>query len=172
MSTDFFYYKLVPKRTPKKLMHSQNENLARLISEAERYCAVQGTQLTQLRRLILETLAKAPGPMKAYDIIETLHQSGQRLTPSTVYRILDFFLQGGLVHRVNTLNAFVACTCAPEQEHSPLILVCPECQSTMEIDDDDLHDSIFSRLGALGYSVKGSSIEIQGVCPKCSKPGP
>jgi Fur family zinc uptake transcriptional regulator len=118
---------------------------------------------------VLETLIKADGPLKAYDLMEILRDQGHRLTASTIYRILDFFLQGGLVHRVNTLNAFVACKGESQEHHGPLILVCPECETTMEINDPDLNEKIFSRLGVLGYTVKTGSIEMRAVCPNCSK---
>jgi Fur family zinc uptake transcriptional regulator len=144
----------------------------KLIHEAEQYCSSQGTQFTHLRRLVLETLIKAQGPLKAYDLLEILRDHGHRLTPSTIYRILDFFLQGGLVHRVNALNAFVACRGESLEHHGPLILVCPECQTTKEINDSDLNEMIFSRLADLGYSITAGSIEMRAVCPDCSKSQP
>jgi Fur family zinc uptake transcriptional regulator len=143
-----------------------------LLDEAESFCAAQGTQLTQLRRLVLEALITAPGPVKAYDLIETLRARGHRLTPATVYRILEFFLQNGLVHRVNALNAFVACSdaCLPAR-HTPLIVVCPDCQTTMEINDEGLYASIFNRLEDLGLEIKGGTVEVRGICRKCSDRG-
>jgi Fur family zinc uptake transcriptional regulator len=145
--------------------------LARLLDEAESYCAVQGTQLTQLRRLVLETLLASPGPVKAYDLIDTLRSKGHKLTPATVYRILDFFLQNGLVHRVNALNSFVACKDGHFAVHNPLIIVCPGCQTTTEINDEGLYASIFGRLGDLGYEIKDGTVEVRGVCSKCAKDG-
>ncbi|MDR2349709.1 MAG: transcriptional repressor [Deltaproteobacteria bacterium] len=141
-----------------------------LMAEAEHYCSAQGTQLTSLRRLVLETLIKARGPVKAYDLLEVLRELGHRLTPSTVYRILDFFLRGGLVHKVNALNAYVACRCEPQaHRHGPVILVCPDCRTTTEINDRHLNESIFERLGVLGFKIKTVSVEVRGVCPKCAK---
>lgn len=143
------------------------------MDEASSYCSAQGTQLTQLRRLVLETLLTAPGPVKAYDLIETLRSKGHRLTPATVYRILEFFLQNGLVHRINALNAFVACTDSHSSSHTPLIVFCPGCQTTMEINDEGLYTSIFNRLGALGFEIKDGTgtVEVRGVCSKCAKDG-
>jgi Fur family zinc uptake transcriptional regulator len=139
-----------------------------MMGEAEKFCLAQGTQLTHLRRLVLENLFKSPGPVKAYDLMENLRAQGHRLTASTIYRILEFFLQNGLVHRVNALNAFVACQEERKVEHNPLILVCPDCQATTEINDEGLYTTIFNRLGDLGFSVKDGSVEVRGVCRRCA----
>ncbi|MDR1038162.1 MAG: transcriptional repressor [Deltaproteobacteria bacterium] len=150
---------------------SNDNKVKRLLDEAETYCAAQGTQLTQLRRLVLETLITATGPVKAYDLLDTLRGRGHRLTPATVYRILEFFLHNGLVHRVNALNAFVACSDSHMATHNPLIVVCPGCQTTTEINDEGLYTSIFNRLGALGFEIKDGTVEVRGVCSKCAKDG-
>jgi Fur family zinc uptake transcriptional regulator len=150
---------------------TDEKRVQRLLDEAKAYCAEQGTQLTHLRRLVLEALITAPGPVKAYDLIDTLRAKGQRLTPASVYRILEFFLHNGLVHRVNALNAFVACTDGSLTAHNPLIVVCPGCQTTTEINDEGLYESIFSRLDALGFEIKDGTVEVRGVCSKCARDG-
>jgi Fur family zinc uptake transcriptional regulator len=150
-------------------MHKEEDRLKRLLDEAESLCAAQGSQFTQLRRLVLEELLAAPGPVKAYDLIDSLRSRGHKLTPATVYRILEFFLQNGLVHRVNALNAFVACSDSHLPAHNPLILVCPGCQTTTEINDEGLYSTIFTRLGALGFEIKDGSVEVRGVCRKCAE---
>ncbi|MDR2351670.1 MAG: transcriptional repressor [Deltaproteobacteria bacterium] len=149
-------------------MDANKEKIERLLTEAKNFCVLNGTKFTKLRRLILETLILSSGPLKAYDLIESLREKGFRLSPSTVYRILEFFIQNGLVHRVDTLNAFVACSDAPSHRHNPLFLVCPDCQETNEINDESLYTTIFNRLGALGFPVEGGSVEVRGLCNKCA----
>ena len=150
-------------------MGLSQENIEKLLSEAEALCRIEGTQLTKLRRQVLETLIRAPGPVKAYDLIESLKSQGRRLTPSSIYRTLEFFLQNGLVHRVSTLNAYVACA-GHKSHHNPVILVCPDCQSTTEVNDDGLYSSIFSHLNTLGFFAKDGSVEVRGLCKKCAAP--
>ncbi|MDR3153107.1 MAG: transcriptional repressor [Deltaproteobacteria bacterium] len=146
-----------------------SQRLKRLLDEAESYCAAQGAQLTHLRRLVLEALMTATGPVKAYDLMDSLRAKGHRLTPATVYRILEFLLHNGLVHRVNAINAFVACSDRHRSAHNPVIVVCPGCQTTLEINDEGLYTSIFNRLGALGFDIKDGAIEVRGVCRKCKE---
>jgi Fur family zinc uptake transcriptional regulator len=142
-----------------------------LLDKANKALAAKGAHLTPLRRRILAQLLSAPGPVRAYDLIEAASQPGNRLAPATVYRILDFFLENGLVHKVSSLNAFVACDCQPEAEHRPVILVCPDCRNTTEINDDHLASSLYKRLDELGYPLKDGSIEVTGTCGKCHNTG-
>jgi Fur family zinc uptake transcriptional regulator len=107
-------------------------------------------------------------PVKAYGLIEYMRARGKRITPATVYRTLDFLLQNGLVHRVNSLNAYIACT-GKHSNHVLLVFTCSECQKTTEIDDQALYDFMQSRLKKLGMSLQGSCIEIRGTCKKCTQ---
>ena len=79
-------------------------------SAAHRHCALRGLRLTRVRRTVLEFLLNAGMPVKAYDILDALRLSAPKaLTPASIYRALDYLLQEGLVHKVGTLNAYVAC---------------------------------------------------------------
>ncbi|MDR1659210.1 MAG: transcriptional repressor [Desulfovibrio sp.] len=140
------------------------------LTEAENLCRQQGVRLTGLRRAILEILTSADFPIKAYDIIEHMRDKGKRVTPATIYRTLAFLLQNGLVHRVNSLNAYVPCT-AKHSNHVLLMFICSECQKTTEIDDQTLYNSMQARLKELGMSLQDSCIEIQGICKECTQYG-
>lgn len=136
------------------------------LAEAERRCMRSGARLTDLRRSIFEILLTAHKPVKAYDIIECMRDRGQRLTPASIYRTLEFLLEHGLAHRVNALNAYVPCT-GPHEEQALLLFVCSECRETTEIDDSVLYDAVRSRLDGLGLSLRDGCIEIQGTCRNC-----
>jgi Fur family zinc uptake transcriptional regulator len=140
---------------------------AALILAAERRCAERGLRLTRLRREVLEILLERGGPVKAYDLLEAMRDSGRPIPPATAYRTLGFLLEQGLVHRVNALNAYVACT----GEHAGrrlFLLVCSVCRRTEEIDDPELYHSMLRRLNELGFSLAGGSVEVQGICPCCA----
>ncbi|MDR1607609.1 MAG: transcriptional repressor [Deltaproteobacteria bacterium] len=124
-------------------------------------------KLTRLRRLILDILLGAQEPVKAYDILELARERGQRLTASSVYRVLEYLEAQGLIHRVNALNAYMACLEGP-QKHNPLIVICSRCQKTQEIFDETLANSIFQRLSSLGLGLSAASVEIRGLCPQCA----
>ncbi|MDR3357329.1 MAG: transcriptional repressor [Desulfovibrio sp.] len=149
-------------------MSERNPVIPDCPAEAENPRGRQGVRLTSLRRAILEILMAADFPVKAYDLIEYMRDKGKRVTPATIYRTLDFLLQNGLVHRVNSLNAYIPCT-GEHNNHALLMVTCSGCQKTTEIDDQDLYDSMRSRLEELGMSLQGGCIEIQGMCKECMR---
>ncbi|MDR1871433.1 MAG: transcriptional repressor [Deltaproteobacteria bacterium] len=122
--------------------------------------------MTKLRSLILDVLVEAKEPVKAYDILEAARRKGFKITAATVYRILDYLESNALVHRVSSINAFMACLNS-EIEHQPLIVVCQRCRKTTELNDSGLYLSIFERLNELGLSLTAGSVEIRGLCPSC-----
>ncbi|MDR1489256.1 MAG: transcriptional repressor [Desulfovibrio sp.] len=144
-----------------------SESAVRSLREAEEICARNGLRLTRLRRGILELLLSADGPVKAYDLIERMRDKGERLTPATIYRTLDFLLRYGMAHRINSLNAFVPCT-GSHDEHALLMFVCSECRRVEELEDPVLYESMRARFDELGMSLRDNCIEIQGRCRKCS----
>ena len=141
---------------------------------AETLCARRGLRLTRVRRLVLDFLLHARVPVKAYDILDALRcDAPKALTPASIYRALDFLLQEGLVHRVGTLNAYVACaeTCSEscKQRHAPVfMLVCPGCRKSREINDPDLYQTIFSTMQRQGFQLQGDTVELTGICPGCA----
>ena len=152
-------------------MTQQNnaENIVQDLHEAEEVCTRNGVRLTKLRRAILELLLEANRqPVKAYDLIEQMRDKGERLTPATIYRTLDFLLEYGLAHRINSLNAFVPCT-GSHEEQALIMFVCSECRQVEELDDPALYGSIRARLGELGMSLQGNCIEMQGTCRECAQ---
>lgn len=148
-----------------------SQNVDQYLKDAEYLCKIRGVKLTHLRRTLLEILLETPAPVKAYEFIDILRVRGQRITAASIYRILDFLQENGLVHRINALNAFVPCTGVHHSEHNhhALMLICSDCQKTQEIDDHNLFHSIEERLGSFGMRLQDHCIEIQGVCADCSK---
>lgn len=150
-----------PKKTPAK------EEME--LDAIEERAAGSGYAPTKLRRLVLRLLIEAGGPVKAYDMVDAAKAQGLKLTPATCYRVLDYLQAAGLVHKVNSINAYVACRrSGAESGHHPLILVCPDCRKATEIDDAGILDALVSRLGALGHFVEAKGVEIHGLCRECS----
>ena len=152
---------------------------------ADTLCARRGLRLTRVRRMVLEFLLNAKVPVKAYDILDALRSSAPKaLTPASIYRALDYLLQEGLVHKVGTLNAYVACaetgtqTCAEtgtatcNKRHAPVfMLVCPGCRKSREISDPGLYQTIFSTMQQQGFRLQGDTVELTGICPGCEQAG-
>src|SRR5215208_3972539 len=103
------------------------------LARAERICAERGARLTAIRRQVLEALAGTHAPIGAYELIERLENGeGHRPAPITVYRALDFLLEQGLAHRIESRNAFVACAHEHGDRGVLMFLICESCGSVGE----------------------------------------
>lgn len=139
------------------------------LERAEAVCAARGTRLTPLRRQVLALVWHGHRPRGAYDILEDLARDGRRPAPLTVYRALDFLVAQGLVHRLESLNAFVGCT-DPGSRHATEFLVCEGCGTAVEINDRRVAGAIEASARDLGFHVVRQVVEVRGLCPAC-QPG-
>ena len=146
--------------------HDHAACIEEAMRDAETYCTSQGLRLTDNRRRVLEIIWRGHGPVKAYDIIDALNGAGRRTAPPTVYRALDFLLGAGLVHRVDSLNAFVGCPHTPGAHHAQL-LICSRCGTIAEIEDPALRAVVDESGARHGFAVEPQTLEIRGVCPGC-----
>ena len=113
--------------------HDHGRCTADALRHAERVCAVRAQKLTPIRRQVLETLLSSHRPLGAYEVIEELARSMPRPAPITVYRALDFLMENGLVHRIESRNAFLACAHDHDATAMVAFLICDHCGSVGEI---------------------------------------
>lgn len=147
--------------------HCQSDALERAID----ICARRGARLTDLRRQVLELIWAGHTPLGAYDLLDKLKTKRGKAAPPTVYRALDFLLNHGLIHRIESLNAYVGCT-APELPHGGQFLICRICGATAELNDLRIDTAISERAEAAGFSVENRTIEVDGICPNCNSSSP
>jgi Fur family zinc uptake transcriptional regulator len=137
---------------------------------AEQVCAREGASLTPLRRRVLELVWGAHAPVRAYDLLESLRGERRRAAPPTIYRALDFLLSVRLIHRIESLNAFVGCA-DPKHSHGGQFLICDGCGAVAELDDPTIARRVSDRARALGFTPRRQTIEISGRCPDCAANG-
>jgi len=133
-------------------------------------CAARGARLTALRRRVLELIWKSHQPVGAYELLDILKNERRNAQPPTVYRALDFLLELGLVHRIESRNAFIGC-CAPDTAHPSQFLICSDCGAAAEITDNRLDKAIEGLAREAGFSVHHRIVEIAGHCPNCQAGG-
>ena len=134
------------------------------LTRAEQRCEAAEQRLTPPRRRVLELLLEAGQPVKAYDLIAAYGQSGVPAKPPTVYRALEFLSQQGFAHRIESLNASVACR-RGEAGHAAAFLICDCCGATREI--ASAANPIQALGEAAGYALTGVTIEAHGLCADC-----
>lgn len=135
------------------------------ISEAEQRCTAAGESLTPLRKRVLELLLDQHGPAKAYDLLPLLNDE-KTAKPPTIYRALDFLVRMGLAHRIESLNAFVACdvgACA----RSTIFLICEKCGGAEEFDAGHALVDLTEAARKDGFAIRRTMIEASGLCSNC-----
>ena len=146
--------------------HDHQICITEALVAAEDVCRRRGARLTPLRRLILELVWSHHQPVGAYDLLDGLRRDRRRAAPPTIYRALDFLIENGLIHRIESLNAYVGCG-GPALSHSGQFLICRDCQSVAELDDRSIENAIAKRATALGFQVLEQTVEVLGLCPEC-----
>ncbi|MFN4088680.1 MAG: Fur family transcriptional regulator [Alphaproteobacteria bacterium] len=136
------------------------------LAVAGRVCAERGAQLTALRRRVLELIWASHRSVKAYDLLHQLGTAEKPAKPPTVYRALDFLIEQGLVHKVESLNAYVGCP-HPTAPHEGQFLICVACGRVDEMPDPALPAAIQRAALAAGYAVEGQTVEVRGRCAQC-----
>jgi Fur family zinc uptake transcriptional regulator len=149
--------------------HDHQRCVTRALRKAEKVCKERGLQLTAIRRRVLELVWERHAPIGAYDILGALKASEGALAPPTVYRALEFLLEAGLIHRVDTLNAFIACE-SPEEAHTGQLLVCRSCSRVTELDDPEITRLLTQKARSAGFTADQQSVEIKGLCGSCQAP--
>ena len=137
------------------------------IAHAEAICAERHERLTPMRRRVLEALLGSHAPLGAYELIDRMAGRGARVAPITVYRALDFLREQGLVHRIESRNAFIACVHNHATSDPVVFLICEKCGAVGEAASAAVADTIKSASRAAGFTPKTPVIEISGICAHC-----
>lgn len=137
--------------------------LDRALGAAEARCSSVQQRLTPPRRRVLEMLLKADAPLKAYDLIAGYGDQGEPAKPPTVYRALEFLERLGFAHRIESLNAYIACRL--EGGHAAAFLICDCCGEAEEFAPDFAAQLAAAR--AAGYAVRSVTLEARGLCAAC-----
>ena len=146
--------------------HNHATCTAELLARAERTCERRGSRLTGQRREVLNCVAQSHSAVGAYDIIERMAGLGPRPASITVYRALDFLEAHGLVHKIESRNAFVACS-HPHEGKPAALLVCEKCGLVAELDAPEMFEALQTAARSQGFAVHRSVVELTGLCAIC-----
>lgn len=147
--------------------HNHAACVTDMLARAEEICTARHARLTPLRRRIFKIIASSHEALGAYDILDVMAKGGARPAPVTVYRALDFLIAHGLVHKIATGNAFIACSMAHAGGQS-LLLICSDCGTVGEISAAPLVRAVAGAARPLGFSVEREVHEVSGLCRHCA----
>jgi Fur family zinc uptake transcriptional regulator len=139
------------------------------LSHAEELCRKGGVKLTASRRRVLEILAAEGRPLGAYDLIERVAETtAKRPAPISIYRALDFLLENGLIHRLASRNAYLACGHGHALQETVVFLICDTCGSVVEATSDALSRDLFQLADKAKFAPRVQVMEIAGHCRRCA----
>ena len=136
------------------------------LEQAEILTKKRGQKLTRIRRKVLHLLLESEEPAKAYDLLANLDGEGSA-KPPTIYRALDFLQEVGLAHKIESLNAYVACGHA-SHSHSAVFLICDSCGGAEELHAITTAAAVEAETSAAGFKISRATLEAHGTCRACT----
>ena len=146
--------------------HNHDECIAQAVRAVDEQCVRDKLQLTPVRRKVLEILLFQHRALGAYDILEQLKDEGFGSQPPVAYRALDFLVKHGFAHKIERLNAFIACT-HPGENHEPAFLICRHCAAVAEATNEPVLGNLGAAAQDAGFTIEQTCVELEGVCAKC-----
>ena len=146
--------------------HDHKKCVSEALGTAAQLCIARGVQLTPIRQQVLELIWDSHKAVKAYDLLDRIKPLQNAAKPATIYRALDFLIEQGLIHRVESLNAFVGCSSSGHQ-HEQLLLICKCCNEVDERPATEVMQALSQEFDQAGFIVHSKAIEVHGICVKC-----
>ncbi len=139
-----------------------------LTKQIEDICAARGVRLTAQRKRVFELICASKKASSAYELLDELKLSEPQAKPPTVYRALDFLMEQGFIHRVESTNSFISCCSCNAHKHFSHLLICDRCSNVIELQDDSLVALLEKNAEKHQFQITNHVIESHGVCASCS----
>lgn len=148
--------------------HDHANCIAECINTVDAHCKANGLQFTPVRKRVLEILLQEHRALGAYEILDRLREEGLGSQPPVAYRALDFLVKNKFAHKIERLNAFIACT-HPGEEHAPTFMICRLCDAVAEGHTNPAKGLLGQAAREIGFQIERIVVEAEGVCPKCQQ---
>ena len=147
--------------------HDHGRCVDAAMAAAEAHCEAENLRFTPVRRAALDILLREHRAMGAYDLLDRLRKAGFGAQPPVAYRALDFLVANGFVHKIERLNAFIACA-HPGEAHAPAFLICRACEAVAEAQAAPARGALGEAARATGFTIERTVVEAVGVCHACA----
>lgn len=148
--------------------HNHTRCLSTALERANVAFVEKGLRLTKLRATVFEEIANSHHSIGAYDVIERIAAKGTRLAPISVYRAIEALMQAGVVHRLESKNAYFACHCIHGAGREHIVLACERCGTVAEVPAEAVFGSIAEVARASGFAPRVRVVEVSGLCAHCT----
>ena len=146
---------------------TRQASVQRRLKQAEALCRAQGQRFTPGQREIYQLLLGAQAPVSAYQLLDALSRvQDRRIYPQTVYRTLALLQARGLVHKLETANAYLPCA-EPAHPHESIHLLCDVCGNAEELVDAKISTLLCKDASRQHFRIQHQVIELRGVCAGC-----
>ncbi len=157
-------------RTPFPAPEQQTaKKFAQTVERAAKIFADRSIRFTKLRQQVFEEIAATYTSIGAYEIQARMADKGTRVAPISIYRAIDALLDAGVIHRLESKNAFFACR---RMDHTtgrrPIFLSCEKCGAVGEVDGQQIFELIGEAAKGAKFSARVKFVEVQGLCPRCA----
>lgn len=157
-------------RSPGFEKHDHSACVTGALASAEAACHDKGLRFTPTRRRVLEILLSDHKALGAYDLLADLSQEGLGSQPPVIYRALEFLVTNGFAHKVEKLNAYIACS-YPGQDHAPAFMICRTCAAVAEATATPTKGDLGKAAQIAGFKIETAVVEVEGLCPGCQRQG-
>ena len=148
------------------------KRLAKAVERASEEFAAKNLRFTKLRQMVYEEIASTYTSVGAYEILARLADKGTRVAPISIYRAIDALLEAGVIHRLESKNAFFACRRMDHRTgRRPIFLSCQVCGAVGEVDGQHIFDLISEAAVGADFTARVKFVEVQGICPRCKAEG-
>ncbi|MEM6486732.1 MAG: Fur family transcriptional regulator [Pseudomonadota bacterium] len=115
---------------------------------------------------VLSVLRRHRRALSAYELLGKMRDTHPRISAPTIYRALAALTELGQVHRLESLNAFIACK-NRRHDCTAVLSICDDCGSIEESEAPDLVAELSKVTARSGFAALRHVIEIHGRCASC-----
>ena len=135
------------------------------------HCLKKKKSLTPSRTLVIKTLSKHKKPISAYELRDEINNNNYgnvNINISQIYRVLEFWIALGLIHKISSINKFLLCM-SPEEKHTHMLNFCTVCEKVFETCNEQMGLNFKKSTAKLDLAFNNTrSIEIPVICPQCN----
>ncbi|MDF7666281.1 zinc uptake transcriptional repressor Zur [Orbaceae bacterium ESL0727] len=140
-----------------------NQSLGKIIT----LCQKRNIKLTPQRKKVLEIMLSADRAMSAYDLLDLLKVSEPQAKPPTIYRALEFLLEQGFIHKVESSNSYIVCPHFHDPDHIFILFICNKCKRILEKHSSTIEHDLKQLAQQSEFQIQHSVHEIHGLCKQC-----
>jgi Fur family zinc uptake transcriptional regulator len=148
--------------------HNHSSCLAEARERARRAFAAKGLRMTELRARVFDEIASSHHAVGAYGVLERMAGQGMRVAPISIYRAIDALLRAGVIHRLESKNAFFACHASHAAGRGQLVLACEQCGRVAEVSGAAVFEAIASAAQRVRFTPVHAVTEVMGRCNDCA----